>query len=211
MNAVAKILEPRWERRKDARPGELTEAALELFIERGFAATRLEDVARRAGVSKGTLYLYFDSKEELFKTVIRESYLVPLAEAEEMMASFQGSAADLIREILRRWWQQVGSTKRAGMTKLVIAEAGNFPDLARFYHDEVIHRAHQLLAHAIERGIASGEFRQVNVAYAQRISCAPMVMLMLWNHSFAGCVPNKVDSEEYIRTHADMLIHALSA
>jgi AcrR family transcriptional regulator len=211
MSVTAKILEPRWERRKDARPGELAAAALDLFIERGFAATRLDDVAKRAGVSKGTLYLYFDSKEELFKTVIREGYLAPLAEAEQFLETFTGTAEELIREILARWWSQVGSTKEAGMTKLVIAEAGNFPELARFYHDEVIHRAHRLLAHAMDRGIQSGEFRPVNLHYAQRIACAPMVMLMLWRHSFAACVEYPVDPLEYIATHADMLIHALKA
>lgn len=211
MTATAKILEPRWERRKDARPGELAAAALDLFVERGFAATRLDDVAKRAGVSKGTLYLYFDSKEELFKTVIREGYLAPLAEAEQLLTAFNGTAEELIREILNRWWKQVGSTKEAGMTKLVIAEAGNFPELARFYHDEVIHRAHALFAHAIERGIRSGEFRDVPIPYAQRIACAPMVMLMLWRHSFASVVEHHIDPETYVAIHADMLISALKA
>jgi AcrR family transcriptional regulator len=210
MNAVPKVIEPRWERRKDARPGELAAAALDLFVERGFAATRLDDVAKRAGVSKGTLYLYFDSKEDLFKAVVREGYVGPLAAAEAALQSWEGSSADLIRDIFQRWWNQVGSTQQAGITKLVISEAGNFPEIAKFYHDEVIHRAHKLLSHAIERGIASGEFREVNIQYAQRIACAPMVMLMLWKHSFAPCVEEGVEAEAYIHTHADMLIHALS-
>ena len=210
MNAVPKVIEPRWERRKDARPGELAAAALELFVERGFAATRLDDVAKRAGVSKGTLYLYFDSKEDLFKAVIREGYVAPLTEAEQLLETFEGTSADLIREIFRRWWVQVGATQQAGMTKLIIAEAGNFPDLAKFYHDEVIQRSHALLEHAIERGIRRGEFRDVNKYYAGRISCAPMVMLMLWKHSFAPCVSHQIDTEEYVRTIADMLLHGLA-
>lgn len=204
------MIEPRWERRKDARPGELAAAALDLFVERGFSATRLDDVAKRAGVSKGTLYLYFDSKEDLFKAVIREGYVAPLAEAEAALKSWEGSSADLIRDIFRRWWQQVGSTQLAGITKLVIAEAGNFPELAKFYHDEVIDRAHHLLQQAISRGVATGEFRPVELEYAKRIACAPMVMLMLWKHSFAPCVPGDIEAETYVRTHTDMLIHALS-
>lgn len=209
MSAVPKVIEPRWERRKDARPGELAAAALELFVERGFAATRLDDVARRAGVSKGTLYLYFDSKEELFKAVIREGYVAPLTEAEQLVETFAGNSVDLIKEIFRRWWIQVGATQQAGMTKLIIAEAGNFPELARFYHDEVIQRSHALLERAIARGIARGEFRPVNAHYAGRISCAPMVMLMLWKHSFAPCVSYQLDTEEYIRTIVDLLLNGL--
>lgn len=209
MSAVPKVIEPRWERRKDARPGELAAAALDLFVERGFAATRLDDVAKRAGVSKGTLYLYFDSKEELFKAVIREGYVAPLTEAEHLVETFAGSSVDLIKEIFRRWWIQVGATQQAGMTKLIIAEAGNFPELARFYHDEVIQRSHALLERAIARGIARGEFRPVNAHYAGRISCAPMVMLMLWKHSFAPCVSYQLDTEEYIRTIVDLLLNGL--
>lgn len=209
MSAVPKVIEPRWERRKDARPGELAAAALDLFVERGFAATRLDDVAKRAGVSKGTLYLYFDSKEELFKAVIREGYVAPLTEAEQLVETFAGSSVDLIKEIFRRWWIQVGATQQAGMTKLIIAEAGNFPELARFYHDEVIQRSHALLERAIARGIARGEFRPVNAHYAGRISCAPMVMLMLWKHSFAPCVSYQLDTEDYIRTIVDLLLNGL--
>jgi AcrR family transcriptional regulator len=211
MSQPAKVIEPRWERRKDARPGELVDAALDLFIEKGFAATRLEDVAKRAGVSKGTLYLYFDSKEDLLKAAIREGYSEPLRHGEQVLESFAGSSEDLLRMILKMWWDEVGATKQAGLTKLVIGESQNFPELARFYHDEVIQRAHKLVSAAIERGILSGEFRAVNLTYAQRIACAPMVLLMLWKHSFALCVPHTLDPREYIATHADMLIQALRA
>ena len=210
MSAAAKIIEPRWERRKDARPGELAAAALELFVERGFAATRLDDVAKRAGVSKGTLYLYFDSKEDLFKAVIREGYVAPIAEAEQLLEAWAGTSAELIREILLRWWVQVGATTQAGMTKLIIAEAGNFPELARFYHDEVIQRVHALFERAIQRGVERGEFRPVNLQYAGRLACSPMVMLMLWKHSFALCVDQPMDPEDYVRTYADMLLNGLA-
>jgi AcrR family transcriptional regulator len=210
MSAAAKIIEPRWERRKDARPGELAAAALDLFVERGFAATRLDDVARRAGVSKGTLYLYFDSKDDLFKAVIREGYVAPIAEAEQLLDAWEGTSAELIREILRRWWVQVGATTQAGMTKLIIAEAGNFPELAKFYHDEVIQRVHALFERAIQRGVERGEFRPVNLQYAGRLACSPMVMLMLWKHSFALCVDRPMDPEDYVRTYADMLLNGLS-
>jgi len=132
MSAVAKVIEPRWERRKDARPGELAAAALELFVERGFAATRLDDVAKRAGVSKGTLYLYFDSKDDLFKAVVREGIVSRIVEFEDRMRAYEGSSADLMTLLVKTWWQKIGSTKLAGITKLMMSEAANFQELARF-------------------------------------------------------------------------------
>ncbi|MBL0122173.1 MAG: TetR/AcrR family transcriptional regulator [Betaproteobacteria bacterium] len=211
MSSAAKILEPRWERRKDARPGELAAAALDLFVERGFAATRLDDVARRAGVSKGTLYLYFDSKEDLFKAVIREGYVSRITEFAEKMEHFQGSSADLIRELVNSWWTQIGATKLAGITKLMMSEAGNFPDLANFYHDEVVVRGTGLFAAAIQRGIASGEFRKVALDYAPIVACAPVIMLMLWRNSFDLCGTHQMDSTAFLDAHTDMLLHALAA
>ena len=211
MALLTQVIEPRWERRKDARPGELTAAALELFVEKGFAATRLDDVAKRAGVSKGTLYLYFESKEELFKAVVREGIVARLGEAEELIDTFPGTSADLLREILHRWWLQLGATRLAGITKLMMAEAGNFPELARFYHEEVIQRANAMLRCAMKRGIASGEFREINLDYAARICCAPMVMLLLWRHSFGPCAAEHIDPGVYVETHIDMLIHSLRA
>ena len=211
MASVAKIIEPRWERRKDARPGELAAAALELFVERGFAATRLDDVARRAGVSKGTLYLYFDSKEDLFKAVIREGYVTRITEFAERMKAYQGSSADLVRELVNSWWEQIGATKLAGITKLMMSEAGNFPELANFYHDEVVVRGTGLFAAAIQRGIATGEFREVALDHAPRIACAPVIMLMLWRNSFDLCGTHQMDAKAYLDAHTDMLLHALAA
>src|SRR5688500_5228440 len=102
---------PRWTRRKDARPQELLAAALDHFVERGYAATRLEDVARQAGVSKGTLYLYFTNKEELFKAVVRESLLPELGQAEDIIAAFTGDTRDLLAQFIRMWWERIGETK----------------------------------------------------------------------------------------------------
>jgi AcrR family transcriptional regulator len=205
------LFEPRWERRKDARPAELTTAALELFVERGFAATRLDDIARRAGVSKGTLYLYFDSKEDLFKAVIREGYVSRITEFAEKMKAYQGSSADLIRELVLSWWEQIGATKLAGITKLMMSEAGNFPELANYYHDEVVVRGTGLFAAAIQRGMATGEFREVALDLAPRIACAPVIMLMLWRNSFDLCGTHQMDPRAFLDAHTDMLLHALAA
>src|SRR6187549_559455 len=129
---------PRWQRRKEARPAEIVAAALDVFVERGFAATKLEEVARRAGVTKGTVYLYFESKEALFKAVVRETIVPIFARGEQMVAEHQGSSADLLTQLMRKWWERIGETSLSGIPKLMMAEAGNFPALARFYYDEVI-------------------------------------------------------------------------
>ena len=129
---------PRWERRKDARPQELLAAALDLFVERGYAGTRLDDVASLAGVSKGTLYLYFENKEELFKAVVRENIVAALVDAEDLIAGFEGHSSVLLRKLVVSWWQRIGQTKLSGISKLMMAESGNFPDVARFYHEEVV-------------------------------------------------------------------------
>jgi AcrR family transcriptional regulator len=200
---------PRWERRKGARPQELLDAALDLFVERGFAATRLDDVARAAGVSKGTLYLYFCSKEELFKAVVRESVLPHLGEAEGMLDHFTGNTAELLRGLMTTWWDKIGNTKLSGLTKLMIAEAGNFPDLARFYQEEVIDRGEKLVTKMLERGMARGEIRTVNIEIASRILIAPILMMMLWKHSVGVCqiAPDQLDA--YLEQCIDMALHGL--
>ena len=104
---------PRWQRRKEARPGEIVAAALEVFVEHGFAAAKLADVARRAGVTKGTLYLYFDSKEALFKAVVRETIVPVIAQGEALARSFTGSARELLERLVREYWRLVGETAPA--------------------------------------------------------------------------------------------------
>jgi AcrR family transcriptional regulator len=178
---------PRWERRKDARPQELLAAALDLFVDRGFASTRLEDVARRAGVSKGTLYLYFSNKEELFKAVVRENIVPVIGDAEDTIAGFEGHSAELLRHVLLGWWERLGATKASGIIKLVTAEAGNFPELATFYREEVIDRGAAMVGGLLARAVARGEFRPVDPVIMTQVLIAPMLMLMTWKHSIGPC------------------------
>jgi AcrR family transcriptional regulator len=121
------------QRRKEARPGELLEAALDLFVEKGFAATRVDEVAARAGVSKGTLFLYFPSKEELFKAVVRENIAGRFAEWTLELDAFEGSTDDLLRYCYKVWWERIGNTKTSGITKLMLSEAHHFPEITEFY------------------------------------------------------------------------------
>lgn len=203
--------EPRFERRKDARPSELTAAALELFVEKGFAATRLEDVAARAGVSKGTLYLYFDSKEELFKSVIRGGIVPAIMEAEQLIDKFEGSAADLVREIVGGWYKLIGSTRLGGIPKLMIAEARNFPEIAQFYHDEVVARGLKMMSRAVKRGIDRGEFRPVDLEHTVQVMIAPLIHFALWRHSFAPCAPRSLDPDRYLASYLAIVLEGLRA
>ena len=196
-------------RRKDARPSELLAAALELFVEKGFAATRLTDVAARAGVAKGTLYLYFDSKEALIRAVVEQG-LVPLfAAAEQEMGGYEGGSAELLCHFLTIWQQQIGATRLAGLYKLIIAEAHNFPELAQYYHDQVIVRGRALLADVLRRGIASGEFRDLNVEATINVIIAPLLMLIVWRFSLSACGPDEIDPDVLLKTHFDLLMHGL--
>ncbi len=200
---------PLRKRRKEARPSELTAAALGLFVEKGYAATRLEDIAERASVSKGTLYLYFDSKEALFKAVIREGLLPVLAEGEAISSRHTGTAFQLLEQLLRNWWCMVGETPYAGLPKLMIAEARNFPEIAQFYYENVILRGRALIGGAIQRGMDSGEFRPMDVDTCIDVVIAPMLMLLIWRYSMACCLGHHADPKNYIDLHLDLLRQGL--
>ena len=206
--AVAKK-SPRWERRKETRPSELTAAALELFVEKGFAATRLDEIAARAGVSKGTLYLYFDSKEELFKAVIRDSLLPALAQGEELVSSYPGDTEGLLREIVHGWWDTIGSRPIGGIPKLIIAEARNFPEIARFYYDEVIARGQTLLCKVLRRGMERGEFRPFDPDVMVRIVFAPLLMRAVSRHSIDMCGVAAVPADVYLREYLELVVRGL--
>lgn len=199
------------QRRKADRPHELLEAALTLFVEKGLAATRQEEVARRAGVSKGTLYLYYPSKDELFKAVI-EAYLTQvIVEGAEIVDQFEGSTSELLRLLAATWWSRVGSSRAAGLLVLIMAEANTFPDLAQFYVDEVVAPSHELLARVVRRGIARGEFRPLDVTSVVHALIAPMQFLILYRQCTAVCTANPVplNPEQFMDTQIELLLRGL--
>jgi len=199
------------ERRKEARPGELLEAALDLFVEKGFASTRAEEVAARAGVSKGTLFLYFPSKEELFKAVVRENIVRHQTEGAEEIARFTGTSAEMLEYLMLEWWRRYGATKASGISKLVMSEASNFPDLARFFQDEVVAPGHAMIRSVLQRGIDRREFRRIDLDLTVHSVLAPLLFLVTWKHSMAPCCPSEViDPETFIRHHAELLVRGLS-
>jgi TetR/AcrR family transcriptional regulator len=198
-------------RRKESRPGELLEAALDLFVEKGFAATRAEEVAARAGVSKGTLFLYFPSKEELFKAVVRENISGRFAEWNEEFETFEGTTADMVRYCMRVWWERLGATRASGITKLIIAEARNFPDIAAFYQQEVIRPGTLLVRRILQRGVDRGEFRPLDLDYAVFSIVAPMIFLIMMKHSLGACAPQDfvLDPDRYVTSQVETLLRGL--
>jgi TetR/AcrR family transcriptional regulator len=173
--SAAPVLEAhKRERRKEARPGELLEAALDLFVEKGYAATRAEEVAVRAGVSKGTLFLYFPSKEELFKAVVRENLARTVSEGASELEVFDGPTGELLTHMMQQWWARYGATKASGISKLIISEASNFPELARFYQEEVVVPGTELVRRVLQRGIDRGEFRPVDLHHTVHVIMAPL-------------------------------------
>lgn len=198
-------------RRKEARPGELLEAALALFVEKGYAATRVEEVAARAGVSKGTLFLYFPSKEDLFKAMVRENIVGRFAEWGEQMDQFSGSTVDMLRTCYQAWWERIGNTPASGITKLMLCEAGNFPGLASFYQTEVIAPAQALMRRALARGVATGEFRPMDLDDAVQAFVSPLLMLMLFKHSPGACgsAAHGQDPLPYLLRQLDCLLYGV--
>lgn len=210
---IAATVRAKRERRKDARPGELLAAALDLFVEKGFAATRAEEVAKRAGVSKGTLFLYFSSKEELFKAVVRENISGRFAQWGAELDQFQGSTPDMLRMCMVAWWERIGSTKVSGITKLMMSEAGNFPELATFYRAEVIRPGNELIQRILQRGVDRGEFRPMDMKYGVYTVLGPMLFVALWKHSY-GTLSNADDHlvpQEYLNAQVEAILYGLSA
>ena len=189
---------PRWRRRPDERPTEIIEAAFRAFGERGLAATRLEDVAREAGVSKGTIYLYFDSKEALFREVVRARIVTAIERAERALDE-EPAPCGLFRSFAQRHWEYSTSADFQTMHRLVNGELARFPDLARFYGSEVIARSLRLIATVMSRSMARGELRPGDPVHAARAFAAMFLTHGVWfarRHLF-GTFPG--ESSEAVR------------
>lgn len=200
---------PKRERRKDARPRELLDAALVLFVKQGFAATKAEDVAKHAGVSKGTLFLYFSSKEELFKAVVRENIAGQFSEFNTELDRFTGSTEALLRTFMTAWWERVGATHSAGICKLMVSEGGQFPELADFYRSEVIDPACQVIGRVLARGVLRGELKAMQVPHSVYSVLAPILFLMLWNSAPSLSGTRALDGRAFLNTQIDVLLNGI--
>jgi AcrR family transcriptional regulator len=205
-------MKPAKQRRAPAeRPAEILEAALALFVEKGFAATRLDDVAARAGLSKAAIYLYFADKTALFQGVVGQAVTVNLGHVEAMLKAHQGPVAALLPRILDFMGGRIEQTPMAAVAKLVISESRAFPEIGRFYLKEVIGRAFPLIEGLIRRGIAQGEFRQVDPAMTVRSLIGPMLLAAIWHTVFEPIGAEKLDIKALAHHHGELMMRALAA
>jgi AcrR family transcriptional regulator len=207
--ASASPKSPKWRRRPEHRPQQIIDAALEVFGECGLAKSRLQDIADRAGVSKGTIYLYFPNKEELFREMIRQTSVAAIEAGEK--ATTEGTPTEQLCAAMRGYWNFVRSPVFSTIYRLVLGELHQFPDLAKFYADEVVARLLRMLTGIIRRGVESGEFREIDPAVAARMLMALTVMNAIWLDQRTG-VPllcHKKD-EEVFRELAHFYLHSLT-
>lgn len=200
---------PRWHRRPEARPDEILEAAEAVFGEFGFSGTRLEEVARRAGVSKGTLYLYFESKEALFREMVRARVLPVVDKAEQTLQEHEGSSRDLLVRVVRQMWAAIRSARLARMSRLMTAELAGFPELGRFYYEEVVLRSRRVVEAVLERGIAGGEFRPMPHHFVARAIPALLVQQSQTQYFSAGLDPVPLTDEQVVDGVIDLVLHGV--
>ncbi len=199
--------QPKWTRRSAERPGEIVAAALDLFAERGYAATRLEDIAERAGISKATIYLYSRSKDELFSAIVRESVLPRVEAIESLIGGYEGSRAELLRTIIAAIGTIIATSRLGAVIKLIFAESGNFPEIGEFYYEQVVRRGLRNLSRIIGQGIAAGEFRPCDPDLAAKLIAFPAVMSVLWTTTFPKA---PLDRQALLALHAEVAVRGLS-
>jgi AcrR family transcriptional regulator len=207
----AQTSSPRWQRRPEARPEEILDAAFTVFGQTGFARAKIDDVARLAGVSKGTVYLYFDSKESLFREMVRARVVAALAEAEAYVRTHEGPARVLLVDLIRRMYARMRCDQMLRLARIVQGELGNFPELAQFYFHEVILRARRLVEEVLARGVASGEFRAGLPEFASRGLCSLLVHTAQMQCFFHDCDPQALSDEQALDGLIDTYLHGVLA
>jgi AcrR family transcriptional regulator len=201
--------EPKFRRRKADRPGEIVEAALAVFAERGFAAAKLDDIARRAGVSKGALYLYFETKEEIFRAVVDQAIAPNMQTIRALVAAHPGPLADLLRLVAERMGVLIETLPVGGVLKMVIAEAANFPELARVWHDDLVTHILGAMTDAIAAAQARGEVRPGDPRMYALEVIAPMLLGLIWRETFVPVGALPFDLPALARQHVETMIEGL--
>jgi len=203
------VKQPRWQRRAEDRPREICAAALEVFAEKGFAAARLDEIARRAGVSKGTLYLYFKDKEDLFRAVVRET-VAPNIDAVQATVMAAGLPfAQLVPMFLGRFAELATRMPVGAVAKMVIGESRNFPELAKVWHDQVASKALAMLTGLIENAQEKGEVRSGDPRLHAFTLMGPMLMGVLYHETLQPVGGEPLDIEALARQHAETVLAGL--
>jgi AcrR family transcriptional regulator len=203
------MAQPRWQRRAEDRPREICAAALEVFAEKGFAAARLEEIAGRAGISKGTLYLYFKDKEDLFRAVVRDTVAPNVATIRQTVEAIGLPFAQIVRMLLPRFAEIAGTVPIGAMAKIVIGESRNFPELAKTYYDLVVSQAIALIAGLIENAQAKGEVRAGDPRLYALTLVGPLLMGLLWRETLEPAGGAPIDLHQLARQHAEAVLAGL--
>ena len=189
-------------RRKDARPGDLIEAAFKEFAAKGYAACRLDDVAARAGVAKGTIYRYFKDKNALFIATVR-SRLPPFSAMTEVIAGFPGPTRLLVEHLVTMAHTLIIDSELPVLLRIIIGEGHRFPALTQLYHQEGVAKGRALFEQIVARGVSRGEIRADHAPLLPMVMMSPMVMAVVWRLTFEGIEP--LDRQEVLRAHLDLL------
>ena len=184
------------------RRAAIVDAAMEEFIARGFAATRLDDIAKRAGVAKGTIYLHFKDKESMFEELVR-TVIVPVVARLNALPPLTGSVRDLVEAFANNFLKEVIGTRRGDLVRLIVAEGPRFPSVADFYYREVVSRGIAGMRTLIELGIARGEIREKDLALYPQILIAPAMIAVIWQSLFERHAP--LDAQDMLRVHLDLI------
>lgn len=194
-------------RRKEARPAEIIAAGMEEFALRGFAGTRLEDVARRAGIAKGTIYLYFDDKESLFMAAVRERVAPAILEVSGFVDGFSGSTRELLRLVIPVLHERLVQSDLHTILRIMIGEGSTFPGLTALYYRETVLRGRELLERIVARGRARGEIREGPAADLPLVIMAPAMMSAIWQMTFMHEAP--IPPERFLAAHLDLVTEGL--
>jgi len=200
---------PKWRRRKTARPGEIVAAALDIFADKGFAGAKLEDIAARAGVSKGALYLYFETKEDIFRAVVRTAVAPNLHAIRAAAAAFDGPFALLAPMLLSRMAGLMAQSRLPAVAKMVIGESRNFPDLAKIWHDDVVSVAIDLASALVARAQARGEAAPGDPRLYAFSLVGPMIMAVLFREVFGEAASEPPDLQSLAMQHARAVLHGM--
>ncbi|MDX1506825.1 MAG: TetR/AcrR family transcriptional regulator [Woeseiaceae bacterium] len=200
--------EPRFQRRKEDRPHEIAAAAFDAFAEKGYAATRVQEVAQRAGVSKGLMYLYYKTKEELFKAVIRNVVGSRVDALIDVVENTEGPSEDILRGPVANFMKQIPGSPVAVVIRLLLAEGHRHPDLVEAYWDNVVSKGLGAITHFVERGVERGEFRRTAVNDLPQLFLAPMMLGIIWRLLFTE---RSLDTDRLIDTQLDMLLTYIRA
>lgn len=195
-------------RRRDARPSEIIEAGLQEFAEAGFAAARLDDIARRAGIAKGTIYRYFDSKEALFEAALLSRAGEVVAGIEAMAAAHDGPVLPVFEAVIGQIYRTLGEADVRTLMRIIIAEGDRFPHVTQVYHDRIVRRGLAIVEGLVRRGISRGELGESAVTAVPQVMLAPAIMTAVWTIAFGRIDP--IDVEAMRAAHVEMLRRSLT-